>query len=85
VGFLVFLWWRVQLTVSASIHDVRSGNFLFTATPSSKVASKPGSPDAVRMGMRWRRDSRAVKGGGRVEGGWERGRKPLGREVVKGG
>lgn len=48
------------------------------------MASRPGSPSAVRMGMRARSDERAEKDGGRFVGGGDNGRKPLVRETVKG-
>ena len=48
------------------------------------MASKPGSPVAVRMGMRARREESVEKDGGSFVGGGDKGRKPLVRETVKG-
>ena len=48
------------------------------------MARRPGSPVAVRMGMRARREERAEKDGGSFVGGGDNGRKPLVRETVKG-
>ena len=49
------------------------------------MARRPGSPAAVRMGMRVRREERAEKDSGSFVGGRDNGRKPLARETVKGG
>ena len=48
------------------------------------MARRPGSPVRVRMGIRERREERGEKEGGSVVVGRDRGRKPLGRETVKG-
>ena len=48
------------------------------------MARRPGSPVRVRMDMRERRDERGEKDGGSFVGGRDKGRKPLGRETVKG-
>ena len=49
------------------------------------MARRPGAPVRVRMGMRERREERGEKDGGSSVGGRDSGRKPLGRETVKGG
>ena len=48
------------------------------------MARRPGSPVRVRMGIRERREERGEKDGGSFVGGRDKGRKPLGRETVKG-
>ena len=48
------------------------------------MASRPGSPVAVRMDMQARREERAEKDGGSFVSGGDRGRKPFVRETVKG-
>jgi len=55
-----------------------------TASPRVKVVRRPGLLSRVRIGMRASREARGWNGGGSSVGGGEMGRKPLGRETVKG-
>lgn len=68
-----------------STHGVRSGSSAATVEPSVPWASRPGEPERVLMGMRWRRDSRGAKSEGRVAMGCIRGRKPRVVETMKAG
>jgi len=70
--------------LNTSISALRSGNEDSTVSPRVDVASRPGAPVRVRMGMLVRRVDNGVNSCGRPTGGWLRGRKPRGKETVKG-
>jgi hypothetical protein len=56
-----------------------------TASANIQSASKPTAPDAVLMGIRESKDSRASKSGGSLTTGSPRGRKPLVVETINAG
>ena len=74
----------LRSSFALSTSSVRSGSSRSSVSPSWNVARRPGSPAAVRMGIRARRDESAEKGAGSCVGGRDNGRKPLERDTVKG-
>lgn len=74
-----------KLSLYLLIAEVKSGSSLRTVSPRVKVASNPGRPSRVLIGMRMRMDSSISNSAGSSMMGSCRGRKPLVVDTMKAG